>query len=84
MAPKPFDGPSNHTQKLQRTPTGPSEETDSRLFQDNPLCVLCELGGCFPARKSDLGAGLRPFVGMWFQVLFTPLMGVLFTVQSPY
>jgi len=28
--------------------------------------------------------GLRPLVGTWFQVLFTPLNGVLFTVQSPY
>ena len=28
--------------------------------------------------------GLRQIVGIWFQVLFTPLKGVLFTVQSPY
>ncbi len=28
--------------------------------------------------------GLRPLVGTRFQVLFTPLMGVLFIVQSPY
>ena len=28
--------------------------------------------------------GLRQPVGAWFQVLFTPLMGVLFIVQSPY
>jgi len=36
----------------------------------------------FPARRR--GIGLRPLVGTWFQVLFTPLDGVLFTVQSPY
>ncbi len=27
---------------------------------------------------------LRPLVGAWFQVLLTPLTGVLFTFQSPY
>ena len=32
-------------------------------------------------RKS---AGLRPLVGAWFQVLFTPLLGVLFTFPSRY
>jgi hypothetical protein len=34
----------------------------------------------FPLR----GIGLRPLVGTWFQVLLTPLDGVLFTFQSPY
>ena len=28
--------------------------------------------------------GLRPLVGVWFQVLLTPLIAVLFIVQSPY
>jgi hypothetical protein len=28
--------------------------------------------------------GLPQFVGTWFQVLLTPLEGVLFTFQSPY
>ena len=28
--------------------------------------------------------GLRPLVGVWFQVLFTPLLGVLFTFPSRY
>ena len=28
--------------------------------------------------------GLRPLVGVWFQVLFTPLLGVLFTFPSQY
>jgi hypothetical protein len=28
--------------------------------------------------------GLPQLVGIWFQVLFTPLAGVLFTIQSPY
>ena len=28
--------------------------------------------------------GLRQLVGAWFQVLLTPLIGVLFIVQSPY
>ena len=35
-------------------------------------------------RPSKLGIGLRPLVGTWFQVLLTPLEGVLFTFQSPY
>ena len=30
------------------------------------------------------GRGLRPLVSVWFQVLLTPLAGVLFTFQSPY
>jgi hypothetical protein len=34
----------------------------------------------FPLR----GIGLRQLVGTWFQVLLTPLIGVLFIVQSPY
>ena len=34
----------------------------------------------FPLR----GIGLRQLVGAWFQVLLTPLTGVLFIVQSPY
>ena len=34
----------------------------------------------FPLR----GIGLRQLVGTWFQVLLTPLMGVLFIFQSPY
>ena len=28
--------------------------------------------------------GLRPLVSVWFQVLFTPLLGVLFTFPSQY
>ncbi len=28
--------------------------------------------------------GLLQLVGVWFQVLLTPLIGVLFIVQSPY
>ncbi len=28
--------------------------------------------------------GLPPLVSTWFQVLLTPLTGVLFTIQSPY
>ena len=28
--------------------------------------------------------GLRPLVSVWFQVLFTPLLGVLFTFPSRY
>lgn len=28
--------------------------------------------------------GLRPLVSVWFQVLLTQLIAVLFTVQSPY
>ena len=35
-----------------------------------------------PDKSGDIG--LRPLVGTWFQVLFTPLDGVLFTFQSPY
>src|SRR5678815_2078561 len=31
-----------------------------------------------------LGIGLRPLVSVWFQVLFTRLIAVLFIVQSPY
>ena len=34
----------------------------------------------FPLR----GIGLRPLVSVWFQVLFTQLVAVLFIVQSPY
>ena len=34
----------------------------------------------FPLR----GIGLRLLVSTWFQVLLTPLIGVLFIVQSPY
>ena len=34
----------------------------------------------FPLR----GIGLRQIVGTWFQVLLTPLVGVLFIIQSPY
>src|SRR5688500_8298145 len=31
-----------------------------------------------------LGIGLRPLVSVWFQVLLTQLIAVLFIVQSPY
>src|SRR2546421_11455019 len=31
-----------------------------------------------------LGIGLRPLVSVWFQVLLTQLVAVLFIVQSPY
>ena len=34
----------------------------------------------FPKR----GIGLRPLVSVWFQVLLTQLIAVLFIVQSPY
>jgi hypothetical protein len=30
------------------------------------------------------GIGLPPLVSVWFQVLLTTLIGVLFIVQSPY
>ena len=36
----------------------------------------------FPARRPGIGLRLR--VGTRFQVLLTPLVGVLFIVQSPY
>ena len=36
----------------------------------------------FLARRR--GIGLRQIVGVWFQVLFIPLKGVLFIFQSPY
>ena len=36
----------------------------------------------FPLRTADIG--LRLLVGTWFQVLLTPLIGVLFIIQSPY
>ncbi len=35
-----------------------------------------------PVRRPAIG--LRPLVGTWFQVLLTPLIGVLFIVRSPY
>ena len=34
------------------------------------------------ARRHPIG--LRPLVSVWFQVLFTPLLGVLFTFPSRY
>ncbi len=34
------------------------------------------------ARRPTIG--LRQLVGVWFQVLLTPLIGVLFIIQSPY
>ncbi len=36
-----------------------------------------------PSRASS-AIGLLQLVGIWFQVLLTPLEGVLFTFQSPY
>ena len=39
-------------------------------------------GYSFPTRRRDIE--LPQLVGIWFQVLFTPLKGVLFTFQSPY
>ena len=35
-----------------------------------------------PGDRSHIG--LPPLVSTWFQVLLTPLVGVLFTFQSPY
>jgi hypothetical protein len=39
-------------------------------------------GHPFSTRRSNIG--LPQLVGIWFQVLLTPLIGVLFIVQSPY
>ena len=36
------------------------------------------------ARRHRPEGRLRPFVSVWFQVLLTPLIGVLFIFQSPY
>ena len=36
------------------------------------------------ARRHPNKSGLRPLVSAWFQVLFTPLPGVLFTFPSQY
>ena len=36
------------------------------------------------SRSEDRDIGLRQLVCAWFQVLLTPLIGVLFIVQSPY
>ena len=36
------------------------------------------------ARSHDAEAPLLPLVSAWFQVLFTPLLGVLFTFPSQY
>jgi hypothetical protein len=36
------------------------------------------------ARRHPSEDRLRPLVSMRFQVLFTPLVGVLFIIQSPY
>ena len=35
-------------------------------------------------RRASSTIGLPPLVSTWFQVLVTPLVGVLFTFQSPY
>ena len=35
-------------------------------------------------RDPKTAIGLPPLVSTWFQVLLTPLVGVLFTFQSPY
>ena len=45
-----------------------------------PLCKRYAVDHSQP--KS--GIGLRLLVDTWFQVLFTPLIAVLFTFQSPY
>jgi hypothetical protein len=37
-----------------------------------------------PSLFSLAGIELRPLVSVWFQVLFTQLVAVLFIVQSPY
>src|ERR1700744_5001455 len=37
-----------------------------------------------PSHFSLAGIVLRPLVSVWFQVLLTRLIAVLFTVQSPY
>ena len=37
-----------------------------------------------PLLRRIAAIGLRQLVGAWFQVLLTPLMRVLFIVQSPY
>ena len=37
-----------------------------------------------PSPNSLAGIGLRPLVSVWFQVLLTQLIAVLFIVQSPY
>ena len=37
-----------------------------------------------PSAIPTRGIGLRPLVRTWFQVLFTPLKGVLFTFPSRY
>ena len=36
------------------------------------------------ARRHPNKLRLRPLVGVWFQGLFTPLLGVLFTFPSQY
>jgi hypothetical protein len=37
-----------------------------------------------PSPIPTRGIGLRPLVSVWFQVLLTQLIAVLFTIQSPY
>ena len=37
-----------------------------------------------PAKRRSESIGLPQLVSAWFQVLLTPLVGVLFTFQSPY
>ena len=37
-----------------------------------------------PSPIALAGIGLRPLVSVWFQVLLTRLVAVLFIVQSPY
>ncbi len=36
------------------------------------------------ARRQEPEGSLRPLVSVRFQVLLTPLVGVLFNIQSPY
>ena len=43
-----------------------------------PLCKR------YAVDQALTGIGLRLLVDAWFQVLFTPLIAVLFTFQSPY
>ncbi len=40
--------------------------------------------GTQSAIPAEAGIGLLQLVSVWFQVLLTPLVGVLFIVQSPY
>jgi hypothetical protein len=69
---------------MQKARRHPSRKDEGRRMKDEPAASVCVVFILPPSAFILPVDGLRPLVGMWFQVQYPPLVGVLPIFRSRY